>query len=296
MKKWYKYIIYASVLFAIIYLAKANFLIVPEIYSFQSLTWCILTLFAGFIFDGLAWGAALNKQGYRKVSFLNAIVGHGISIFGKYIPGKLWVIIGRAGYISKKYDLDEKEIGILSLNTQFISLWVGLLLSSLMFFELQISKYKFIILITFFIWFLLTLILFTNFFHRLFKNIYKRLFKKDVLISKLDFSVALSIIPYYLIMWLLWCSSFYFLMNTVTNYNLPVLSALSFPFAANIGLIIIIAPGGLGVRESLLLGVLLIYDISMTDATTISVISRLWFFIGEIFIFLLSIVLSFFRK
>ena len=44
--------------------------------------------------------------------------------------------------------------------------------------------------------------------------------------------------------------------------------------------------GGIGVREGLIASCLVMTGLSVTEAATISVASRLWFLIGEIFIFI----------
>jgi uncharacterized membrane protein YbhN (UPF0104 family) len=49
-------------------------------------------------------------------------------------------------------------------------------------------------------------------------------------------------------------------------------------------------PGGLGVREGIIVLVLTATGLDVKVATTISVISRIWFISGEIFIFLMAIL------
>jgi glycosyltransferase 2 family protein len=296
VKNWYKYLIYLSVVFALVYLIKADFLVIPQIYSIQRLIWCALFLFLGFICDGLAWGAILRTSGFQKVSLKNALASHGTAIFGKYIPGKLWTIIGRAGYIAKRYDLSEKNLGIISLEAQFISIWTGFLFSSILLFDLQLSEFRYIVIIAAVIWLLLSMFLFTDFFHNIFSLLYEKILKRKVLTNHINIKVMLSVVPYYIMMWLFWCLSFYFLVTSVSTNPMPVLSGFSFAFAVNIGFIVIIAPGGIGIRESLLVGILMLYGIQITDATTISVVSRLWFFIGELFVFITAIIISFFKK
>jgi len=50
----------------------------------------------------------------------------------------------------------------------------------------------------------------------------------------------------------------------------------------------LIAPGGLGAREGVMIGYLIFAGIPAIEATTIAVVSRLWFLLGEIFIFILG--------
>jgi len=46
-----------------------------------------------------------------------------------------------------------------------------------------------------------------------------------------------------------------------------------------------IAPGGLGVREGVMVGYLTLAGLPIAEAVTIAGASRLWFLVGEAFIF-----------
>jgi uncharacterized membrane protein YbhN (UPF0104 family) len=72
---------------------------------------------------------------------------------------------------------------------------------------------------------------------------------------------------------------------------LPFPIAFAFGLAGSIGIMAVFAPGGLGVREGILTGFLTLAGVDLPVATTIAVTSRLWFLAGELFIFLLAVVL-----
>ncbi len=57
------------------------------------------------------------------------------------------------------------------------------------------------------------------------------------------------------------------------------------------GVLAIILPGGLGVREGIIVAYLTLAGLDVETATTISFMNRLWFISGEVFIFLLSSIL-----
>ena len=61
-----------------------------------------------------------------------------------------------------------------------------------------------------------------------------------------------------------------------------------FPISVVYGVLAIIVPGGIGVRESILSGFLIALKVDPKLAVTISALSRLWFISGEVFIFLLA--------
>ncbi|MEZ5196557.1 MAG: hypothetical protein R2764_09195, partial [Bacteroidales bacterium] len=65
--------------------------------------------------------------------------------------------------------------------------------------------------------------------------------------------------------------------------------AFAFPLSVTIGLLAIIFPGGLGVREGILVGYMVLTGMPIQIATVITLYARLWFISGEIFIFLLAL-------
>ena len=84
-----------------------------------------LPLFSGFCLNAVVWQKVLEKSNYH-VSLDKCLAGFGLSIFGKYIPGKIWMVMGRAAYITEKSDLSLGAVSAVSLNMQFIAIWVGL--------------------------------------------------------------------------------------------------------------------------------------------------------------------------
>jgi uncharacterized membrane protein YbhN (UPF0104 family) len=63
---------------------------------------------------------------------------------------------------------------------------------------------------------------------------------------------------------------------------------LAFPLAATLGIIAVIAPGGLGAREGVLVAYLVLAGQSVADATTVAVAARLWFLAGELALFVIG--------
>lgn len=289
MKNWFKYFFYISIIFLIIALYRADYLKIPIIYNRFDLGFSFLLLFAGFIFNALSWTKVIKQANY-KISNRNGIASLGLSIFGKYIPGKLWIILGRAEYISKKYDIPRKNTSSLSLNTQFISLWVGLFLGTIGL--LLISKLDIYGLSALGLFALLTLIIYTPLFHRLFEFLVLKVIKRTINIPRLDFKNVLQVLPWFILNWGFWIVSFYFLGESLTAEPVTFNIAWGFALAGSLGIMAVIAPGGLGVREGLLTGYLSLAGLELADATTIAVASRLWFLVGEVFVFLASLYLN----
>ena len=124
----------------------------------------------------------------------------------------------------------------------------------------------------------------------------KLLIKKDLDIPKLSFLKAIKVIPWFFLIWLFWSLSFYFLIKTVSEEDVRLVTGSGFALAGSLGIVAVIAPGGIGVREGVLAFILTLAGFNIELAASISVVSRLWFLIGEAFIFLISFVIQQKRK
>jgi glycosyltransferase 2 family protein len=287
---WFKIILYSSLGFLIYSLYKADYFKVPVIYSYSDIVFSILFLFAGFLIMCENWKAVIRMDCEVKITFKDAIISNGLSVFTKYIPGKLMVVLGRALFIKKKYNIPLKNLTVSSFKTQMMTLWVGITLGLLVLLKIDVG-YKvilpgvsFIILFSFF--------LFSEKIKKIIKISILKITKKDVDYPILTIKSSLKILPSFFLNWSFWSLGFYFLTNGLHEGTVSVISGLSFALAGTLAIITLVAPGGLGVREGLLLFCLLGFGIEKQDAITISVASRLWFLVGEFFIFFLSVVLN----
>ena len=120
----------------------------------------------------------------------------------------------------------------------------------------------------------------------------RKIFKKELTVPSLSIRSTLSVLPWFLINWLFWCSGFYFLVMGLSPGSFTFFLGFAFAAAGTLSLLALIIPGALGVREGLL-GIILVaagFDESM--AVTVSLASRLWFLSGELFIFLTALILE----
>jgi uncharacterized membrane protein YbhN (UPF0104 family) len=260
-------------------------------YTFLSIISAFIgTIVCGFISMCHNWQVVLTNGKMVDISFKDAVVSNGLSVFTKYIPGKLMVVLGRAMFISDKYKVPLKELSIASLKTQMITLWVGLTLGYLVAFKIELNL-KLVLPGVFFLIFF-SIVLFSKHLKKYMQLVIFKLTKKQVDYPVLSLRDALKVLPSFLFNWLLWCSAFYLLIISLVPYSVSFISGFSFALAGTLAIIAIISPGGLGVREGLLLFCLLGFGIERQDAVTISVASRLWFLMGEFFIFFISIILN----
>ena len=84
--------------------------------------------------------------------------------------------------------------------------------------------------------------------------------------------------------WISWSLGFYFLTVSL-GFSLPVNIGFLFTFAALAGILALISPGGLGVREGVIAAGLIFYGMSNEQAFSLSAFSRIWYLGGELFIF-----------
>jgi len=290
MKKYFTLFLYISLLFLIVTLIKADFLFIPTIYSLWKVIFSLILLFLGFVFDAIAWHKTINYHGGANVKFSDSIASMGLSVFGKYIPGKFWTVLGRAGFLAKRYDLSEKDTAIVSLNAQFISLWVGLLLSGCGVLLIgDASRWGLIALV---LWVLLSFILFTRIPYKIFEKVLNKVFNGQITIPNLDIKNIARILHWFFLNWILWIASFYFFVDALTATNVNYVVGSIFAIGGTLGLVVLIAPGGIGVREGIIFAFLILSGLDAPIATTISIASRLWFLSGEFFIFSLGVILG----
>ncbi len=282
MKSWYKYLVYLSLVFLAFALYKADYLKVPQIFSYSVLITSFIFLFGGFLSDAISWKRIVKESDY-DVALSDCLAGMGLSVFGKYIPGKIWTIVGRAAYIAEKNHYPLGRLSAISLNAQFIALWLGLILGAIGLFVLGgLYIWGWLIL---FLWLGLTVVIFSELAHGSAERLVRIVLRKDIKIPRLTIKSTVSVMPWFLMLWAMWSTGFYMLVVSLTETDIAWNVGFAFPLAATLGVMTFIAPGGLGVREGVMVGYLTLAGIPLAEATTISVASRLWFLVGELFIF-----------
>jgi len=279
----YKFFIYLSIFFLCIALYKFDYLHIPHIRSNVILLSSFPFLFAGFIGNAFSWKKVLDQANY-PVEIKKSIASIGLSIFGKYIPGKIWMIIGRSAYISLKTGYNIKQLSLLSLNTQFITLWAGLLLGFVGLLVLGGDLlWGWTIIV---VWLVLTTIIFSHSVHRMVIKIIEYIVKKEITLPQISFMEILTILPWFFAYWIFWSAGFYLLVLSISDTPISIMTGLGFPLSSTIGIIAFFAPGGLGIREGIMVCFLVLSGLPLPQATTIAVTARLWFIIGEIFVFI----------
>ncbi|MBC8343960.1 MAG: flippase-like domain-containing protein [Bacteroidetes bacterium] len=281
-------LIYISLIFLAYYLYRFDY------FDFQGITFnyyylglSISFLWAGFLLSPFAWKDLLKKNDINA-SYSSSLASEGIAIFTKYIPGKVMIILGRAGYISLQGH-SIKRTSMVSLKAQFVAFWVGLALGSIPLFFIPDSTQ--LILLSFTASALIILFLHNKYIHQFLSRVLSRILNRKLQLPLLTFRNSLWAIFFYSCMWASWGMGFY-LLTKATGTSIDFQLFMLFPLAATTGMLAIIIPGGLGVREGIITFVLHKAGIPLEIAATISILSRLWYLTGELFVFLTAFAIK----
>ena len=285
-------IIYLSLIFLAIYLYKRDIIVIPQNLDYRYVLFSIIFLFFSQIIHGMQFWIILKRYGFFT-SPIDSLRAYGLNVFSRYVPGKVWVFLGPVSYIKGKYGYPLDSLLTVSLSSQFISLWMGLTLSMIVLFLTKLSLIiKLLCIIT---WIGLTLVVFTRYVHNLVQWFFLKLTKKTINIPQISIKKCISTFPIYILEWS-FTSLGFFILCLSFGIHPNLIALFAYPIASIISMLVVFIPGGLGVRESILVILLMQSGIPSQLATTISVSSRLWALLGEAFIFLVGLILKIYNK
>ena len=234
-----------------------------------------------FLILAIAWKEVLAVLG-EKVRLGRAAWIVIYSQFGKYVPGKVWAVMGRV-YLAKEDGIEERHSAV-----SVVIETVYLFLTSLMLFAFSLFFYRGLSAKAY--WLLafipVTVVwLYPPWFNRIVNFALVRLRQKPVAFNpSLSQTVRRGLI--YLACWLAQGFGLYFL--TLSFYPVGLRALAVFPGAYSVswilGLLVLIAPGGLGVREGIFA---LLLNPILPGALNIvaSLLSRIWITVSELLLF-----------
>lgn len=239
----------------------------------------LLQLLASGLFI-LAWKVLLSS--HREVRFGFAeCAGHiGVTLLGKYLPGKIWGLLGRT-YLLSKRSLSNSEAVSLLLADQFVTFYTGIaigVVALLALFSWQAAVAAGMLVA-------LSLLPVSRYYSNIvawllshFSFVLRRL-GKDIDISVLTIdrqTFSLSFLVYsahWLCTAAVLCLLFYPLISADLTANVMVISA-AIPLAMLSGFLAVWAPGGIGVREGVIVAILAL-RLPLDLAATIAISYRL---------------------
>jgi len=286
---WYNYFIFVSFVFIVIYLYINDLYKFPVILSLHIFLLSVILFIISFFIGSFAWYIILLKANY-PVNYFHASYSFGVAVIGKYIPGKIWSMIGQSGFIFKNNDYNKKDIISLTFIEQIIALWVGMVIGSFSLFYLE-DGYLYGWLI-FFLLLILSFIIFTKVIHKSIDKVSNKIFKKEIKIPFLSLKDSLTVIIIYTIFWIVVGFSSFLFAASILQDSVSFNIGLGVILAINIGFLIIFLPSGLGAREGVLILFLKSIGLTLEDSAMISISHRILTVLCEVIFFVIVMIIN----
>jgi len=275
IKVFLKFFIVAVILFFFIRYVYENWRVV-SLYQWQFkyglLAVSFGLVFLNFLFFIQIWRSLLQKLS-SKLPFKKAFKIWFYSNLGKYVPGKIWSVMGMV-YMCEKEGIPRAATLSSAILNQLLNIIGGLIL------VLILSGTKFLSGMSKLYYLPLILVFVISLYPRVMEKILnwglKKLKKEPVKIN-LNFKENLFFTLLFMLAWGVYGVAFNIFIMSLTDSplsNWPFLTSI-FAFSYIIGFLSIFVPGGLGVREGILVYYLSSY-FPLPVATLIALLSRLW--------------------
>lgn len=215
-----------------------------------------LAVMCAWLLSAWSWGRVLDAFGFR-IPYDDVFIIYFKANLGKYLPGKIWQIVGSAYFAAGK-GIPEGVAITTSLIGQAYSVLSGISLfaAALVFGWVKLGHdvdllFKWTALP---ILVLLLVIAFRPDFGQPFLNRLLRLFRRQEVVIKLSILRAAELFLLYLICWFLFGLGLWLFSNALTPAKIGLYIPLTAILAAAvaIGFLALFAPGGLGVREGVI--------------------------------------------
>ncbi len=234
-----------------------------------------------FIFIAVGWGLLLRRLHRPGLTLSQAVRVRTVSDFGRFIPGKVWLVVGRV-QMAAKYGIP-KDVSAFST---LLEIYVNIL-STLILFVLVFLVYTHSVLSWYALYILAFLpvpifLLHRRFFNKSMKLLAKVL-KRVFVRSKIPFHYMLSLLSVFLVAWVVLGLGFFLLVAAVYPVSWSLLFPLTgiFALAWALGFVMIFLPAGLGFREAVL-SYLLSFFLPLPIAILVALLSRIWLVGAEI--------------
>jgi len=285
---WLNLLIYVAIIFLIVVLIRFDFVKLKNIsINPYWAALALIVLFISYLVSPMAWKVILSKHKI-KISYREAYVAEGMPIFAKYLPGKFMVLIGRAGFVSLKgHPLTQTSV--ISFKSQMISLISNLLFGSVSF--LFINHIRVVMLPWMALLTIIIVILYVKPVYHFTIRLIHKIFKSKAPIPYLALSESLMVFIWYIVLDILWGLGF-MLLCLSAGIEISLVFIPVFSLATSVSIMAFLFPGGLGVREGVLVYFLYKWGIPVEQATIAALLSRLWFLSGEIYFFSSAFILK----
>ncbi len=253
-------------------------------FNYYYLILSFLFFIIGNSFYGLFWKKIIDKlERSNNFTYFEAIKISLYSQLGKYIPGKVFGYLGQA-YLSREKKISKKNLYFSIILDAFFLIIAAFFISTILISFFCLQNYFYLFLITSFLLILFLLVAYPKLFSFLIETFLKIFDKKNhsfnFVLSWLDkikfllgYSIALMLVGV----------GFFCLVNSIISFPFSRLFLVAgfYILASVLGLVVFFAPGGLGIREGIL--VLFLKNYLLVDTSIlISVLARIWSILGEL--------------
>jgi len=213
----------------------------------------ILMMIANYLCTTLSWHIGINYfDNHKKLKFTQSIALVNISQLGKYIPGKLWSYMVQIYWLASK-GVPKTTVLYLNFVTTLLPILVELLIGCLLLMILPDWKHLRTEILIFIILLLaINLVLFNKNFLRFFIEMFSRITKQKISFYQLSTRRIIYMQFLYIAGAFFWALAACFISLSIgfSLDNLRIIFISSAMLLGDIiGFLILIAPGGLGVRE-----------------------------------------------
>lgn len=238
-------------------------------------------LLASFLITVYVWQFLLRILG-EKLSYREALKIFALSNLARYTPGKIWHVFGKIYLASKEGISKVKTLASISLEfflTVVAACLVFLLSFAFWFPQFSNKIYLILVAVTFFGLFISYPTVFG-----VFLNFFLKKFKREEVEINFKYKSILFVLFLFMLHWIFQGIGVFILARAV--YSIDVSFLLSFIGAYSVawvlGFLSFLTPGGLGVREGILV-FLLNFFIPLPVAIVISIFARIWSLLFEVF-------------
>jgi len=238
-------------------------------------------LFGHFTISGLGWWVLLHFFGGDLPPY-QAVRISALAMLGRYIPGKIWTVASKiymahAKGVAKKitYIASVYEFILFNLSGFFIFLLMEAITpSGIVYLKSLFVTFVFLVILLF--WWPNGVIWFLN--HTL------RLTRQAPVEKSLKRLQIFCIFLYYSCAWLIAGLSFYLFVQGIVPGMVYSQLTGALALASIVGFAVLLAPGGLGIREGVIAALLILSGVATDMAVFVSLCSRIWSTGGEILI------------
>ena len=244
------------------------------------------------------WQRMLRHTG-SSVSYFKLFKVWFYANLGKYLPGKVWQFLGMI-YMLEKEGVPKTSsfsTGVLAQSFSVISgLFISILFLGVDLYHRFFSKRPTLMIALLVLYLgVLIFLCYPKILEKII-NLGLKIVKKEKIALDIRGRDVIIYLLAYSISWLLFGLAFLTFVKSMTHAHFNMYPTLTgaYAFSLNIGFLAIFTPGGIGVREGVLV-FLLSSLFPLPISTLISLLSRLWMTAGELLCFLIAIPIQGYR-